>query len=248
MSQMRRRLVIGTSMLLIWVGNIGLAEHPTALMVMVQAGFSPAFQKIKPQIESRLNLKLQLVERSAPQIFAHLSTLQAAQTDLVIVNNDSSLNRLEEQRHLVKGSITPIVSSQIVLWCPSDRVNLRISIGETLKTMQNVVLALPPRHAPATRAIQPYLDILPPSVQIKYTSSSLESWRSAYRQQADCAVTLKSLVANESLTHYRAFPNHLAQITAAIPIASPQVAHAERVMQLLNSPLMRSKIQALGYQ
>lgn len=248
MSQMRRRLVMSTAMLLIWVSNIGLAEHPTALMVVVQSGFSPTFQKIQPQIESRLNLKLQLTERSAPQIFAHLGSMHAAQTDLVIVNNDSTLNRLEEQQHLVKGSITPLVSSQIVLWCPSNRVNLRISIGETLKAMHNTVIALPPRHAPSTRAIQPYLSMLSPSVQIKYTSSTLESWRSAYRQQADCAVTLKSLVANESLTHYRAFPNHLAQITAAIPVSSPRIMQAKRVMQLLNSPLMRSKIQALGYQ
>lgn len=242
------RAVLFLNLGLLNICTLGLTTQPSTLNVIVQAGFAPAFLKLQPQLESRLNLKLSITERNAPQIFSTLSQPHTAQTDVVIVNNDGTLNRFEDQQYIVKGSITPIVSSQIVLWCPSDRVNLRISIGETLKSMQNVTIALPPTQAPSTRAIQQYIATLAKSVRVIYTNNTLESWRTAYHQKADCAVTLKSLVASESLTHYRAFPNHVAHISAAIPSGSARSADATRLIELLNSPLMRSKIQALGYQ
>lgn len=248
MSKWVRPFGLATMLVLVWGSSIGLTQHPTTLKLIVQAGFAPAFLKLQPQLESRLNLKLQISERNAPQIFSMLTSPNRAQTDVVIVNNNGTLNRFEDQQWILKGSITPIVSTQIVLWCSSDRVNLRVSIGETLKAMQHVTLALPPTQAPSTRAIQPYLATLAKSVRVIYTDNTLDSWRTAYHQKADCAVTLKSLVAGESLTHYRAFPNHIAHISAAIPNASPHSADATRLIELLNSPLMRSKIQALGYQ
>jgi hypothetical protein len=246
MSSLQRHLRLGAAFALVWGGNVGATTQPTTLHVMVQTGFAPTLSKLKPQLESRLNLKLQLTERHAPQIFAHLSAANTA--DVVIVHHDGSLHQLEAQQHIRQGSITPIVSSQMVLWCPSDRVNMRISIHDTLKAMHRVTLALPPRQAPATRTIWPYLLMLPKSVRIVYADSALESWRHAYHQKADCAVTLKNLVAQPSLTRYRAFPNTITHISAAISQYSPHAAEASRLIQLLNVPLIRRQVQALSYQ
>jgi ABC-type molybdate transport system substrate-binding protein len=226
---------------------IGWGAPATPLRVAVQSGFKPAFVSLLPQLEQQLHLDIILSDSATPQLFAAIAK-PATPYDVLIGNNDGTFNRLEDQKRLMKGSITPLVSSQIVLWCPSNHVEMRVSISETLRRFKHITLALPPKEAPATRAILPFLPSLDSSIKLIYSKNTPESWRLAYQQQADCAVTLKSLIARESVTQYRPFPHQVAHITGVISADSHQVAAATQLLQKLNSPIIRAKLQLFGYQ
>ncbi len=225
----------------------GADNSQATLLVGVQSGFRPALEQLLPTLTQKTGMQFQILDSNSSELYKRIESGHSG-LDLIIANNDGSLNVYEDRKLIEKGSIVPIVSSQVVLWCPSEKVTMRVSILDTLMNAPEITLGIPGPLTPSMRGVKDILDKLPKSIKIINAKNHLESWRLAYRQQVDCAVTMKSMMGSSNGLNFRNFPKNLVQITAVTPVDSKHPDKAREISQLLISPMMRGRLQNAGFQ
>ncbi|MEC7120050.1 MAG: substrate-binding domain-containing protein [Pseudomonadota bacterium] len=219
------------------------SAQPHPLTVAVSGGFSPAFASLIPTLSQQLNYPIVMNRLPVAPLYADLAD-GSAQFDLIVTGKSVQLDQLSASGMIIAESIRHIARSSVVLWCPNPAVRLRVRLQDTLNDPNIRKIAASRTDSPVGQLIQRSVRI-PAAIETIYAEHSLHAWRLAKSQQVDCAFTMIGMM--QSTDQYQAIYQHYIEMIAAIPTNSTQTELAERLLDLLDSPMIRARIKTFGY-
>ena len=220
--------------------------HGKDFKIAVQKGFYPTLLQLRSKIEDSLRVQVKIVAINHPLIEDHLQK-NAEGIDLIIFNDNGISEKLEKKGYLLQGTTTKFVTSEFSFWCPASKVNMRLTIVDTLKNLKDSKIALPSQSTPAFQAFKEYLPHISNDSNVYYVDSNLESWRLASLGRVDCALTFKSLLKENQRDRMRVLPNYFVQMSLAIPSGASELRASQQALKLMTSPIWQAKMRLLGY-
>lgn len=217
---------------------------PDVLRVGVSGGFVPAMTNLSYRLQQLLGMRIVIISGSVKELYSTVASTPAAY-DLIINGRTEQLNQLAQQRKILPDTTTVIAKSQVVLWCPSNRIQPRVSILGTLQSPGVQRVALSASGSPVSQLVERSLFPLPATIQLVRTGHSLASWRMARNGQVDCAFTMRGLMSHSD--RFQVIPNQRFDLITSVPASSTKPDTARQLIQILNSPVIQARMQVFGY-
>ena len=236
---MRKAAVLLTSLIPILV----MADEQP-LRVAVGGGFHPTMNSLSSRLSHELGMKVEITSVPIESTYQQLIKAQAPY-DLVILANPEQMQNLVKHGSIYADSILEVARSQIVLWCPNPKVLMRVSLNDTLNEPTLTRLGLSPTNSPVGQLVAESIDLKPIQSKIKRANHSLDAWRLARSGKTECAFTMLGLM--QPSDRYSIIPNRNITLITGIPRSNRSPEKAQRVLQFLNSPLIKARIKNRGY-
>lgn len=217
-------------------------EQP--LRIAVGGGFYPTMSSLSARISHQVGMNVEIVSVPIQATYQQMSQSKSPY-DLVILGDPQRMQRLAQMGAIYADSMLEVARSQIVLWCPTPKVMMRVSINDTLREPALRYVGLSLADSPVGQLVAQSINLQPIQTKIKRVNHSLDAWRLARAGKAECAFTMLGLM--QPSDRYSIIPNRNITMITGIPRTNQRPAKAQQVLQLLNSPLIKARIKSRGY-
>jgi ABC-type molybdate transport system substrate-binding protein len=234
--------VLKTVFLLGCLLPVGASATPP-LRIGVAGGFYPTMLSFATRISHQTQLPVQIDSVGIMPAYQQLQHHRSPY-DLLILGDLNSMQALGQSGQVLPRSIQTIANSNVVLWCPNPKVTVRVALNDTLAEPTVRRIAVSPANSPVGKIVAATVRVAHPIEWVR-AEHALGAWRLARNGQADCAFTVLSMM--HAADRYNMMPNQSVALVSAIPTHSRYAEQAMKVIQLLQSPLIKARIRSRGY-
>jgi hypothetical protein len=230
---MKKRFI---SALVLSLFTSALSSATEPLKIGVTASFLPVLETIKPRLEQQLGVHIHVTAEKNSQLYDdHLKQLTTPYDLIIFAENESQTTPLFNKELIKVSNI--ITSAQVVLWCPYLVMPKRVSLSDSIKQVGVNSIAIPDPGSLVTQIFSKNVPKIPKSTYFVNASNSLTSWRMAYSQHVECAVTLdKWLKPTDQFNYVSTEP---INFRGWIKENSSFNSQSRQAISILSSPLLQ---------